>query len=283
MRSQDTDKIGEILEHKEPPENRPKNCKMAKHPALMLWTDAYLSDTRHLTTAQHGAYLLLLMTMWRSETCSVPDNDDYLALVTGMDVRTWKKNRPVIETFLQRSEGNALSQKRLLIERKYADEIAAKRAAAGRESARIRGAITPTHVEHMPNGCSTNVEHTNQQSSNIARLSQSKPIQEEENPARARTREKPTRKLAADVDSVPLPLFLDTQEFRTELRHWVDHKKLKRDELTQYALSLLINRCEGWGLEKSTRLIRNAIERGWKGVFDPGESTETKQKAKSVL
>lgn len=96
-------------------------------------------------------------------------------------------------------------------------------------------------------------------------------------------KQKPTRKLAADANTIPLPLFLDTKEFRIALGHWVDHKKLKRDPLTQHALDLIVKDCEKWGPEKSIHNIEESIKGGWKGIHEPNQQYQPKQKSKSVL
>ena len=51
---------------------------MAEFPALPLWTDAYLADTGHLTFEEHGLYLNLLILMWRSPECRIPNDPAWL-------------------------------------------------------------------------------------------------------------------------------------------------------------------------------------------------------------
>ena len=78
---------------------------------MPLWTDAYLGDTRHLSTLQHGAYLLLLIIAWRSGG-SLPDDDKLLARYTGLTGQQWARNAPTIREFFA-VEGGRLVQKKL--------------------------------------------------------------------------------------------------------------------------------------------------------------------------
>lgn len=72
---------------------------MALYPALPLFTDAYLADTRHLTTEEHGAYLLLLMCAWRSADCALEDNDKTLARIAGLSPTKWRRLKPALAQF----------------------------------------------------------------------------------------------------------------------------------------------------------------------------------------
>lgn len=98
---------------------------MAKFPALPLWTDAYLADTTHLTTEQHGAYLLLLMTAWRRPNCDLPDDDKFLAAICKCDGRKWVHLRSVLAQFFQIADG-VWVQNRLVKESKFVAEHSRK-------------------------------------------------------------------------------------------------------------------------------------------------------------
>lgn len=88
---------------------------MAEFPAMPLWTDAYLADTTHLTTIEHGTYLLLLMVAWRSPEKTLPDDDRLLARYAKLSPSQWRKMRPVMLEFWQIQNGRWI-QKRLIDE-----------------------------------------------------------------------------------------------------------------------------------------------------------------------
>lgn len=125
---------------------------MAEFPALPLFTDAYMADTRHLSAAQHGAYLLLLMTAWRMPDCKLPDDDVFLSRCASMDSRSWKTNRDVIMAFWKQDEQKKWYQGRLLDERKYVDDRRHKNSQAGKSSAlkRLNRGSTTVPTKRQP-------------------------------------------------------------------------------------------------------------------------------------
>jgi uncharacterized protein YdaU (DUF1376 family) len=66
-------------------------------PYMPFYVGDYLRDTRHLTTEQHGAYLLLIMEYWAKG--SLPDDDTQLARIVGMSPKKWKNVRQVVQAF----------------------------------------------------------------------------------------------------------------------------------------------------------------------------------------
>lgn len=97
---------------------------MAELPALPLWTDAYLADTGHLTTIEHGAYLLLLMAMWRAGG-SLPNDDKRLMRFAHLNAGQWQRIRSTIMEFFN-VEGDQIVQGRLTDELAFVRQHRAK-------------------------------------------------------------------------------------------------------------------------------------------------------------
>jgi len=96
---------------------------------MQLYVADYLGDTRHLTTEQHGAYLLLLMTMWRADG-RLPNDTKKLARIAGCTASRWAKISEEVLAFFE-ADGADLTNRRLMLELKKASEKAIKRAEAG--------------------------------------------------------------------------------------------------------------------------------------------------------
>lgn len=90
-------------------------------PAIPVFGDAYLADTRHLSLEQHGAYLQLLMIAWRSPNCALPDDDVKIARMLGVTPKKWGKLKPEVMAFWTLTD-DGWQQKRLLKERRFVAE-----------------------------------------------------------------------------------------------------------------------------------------------------------------
>lgn len=86
---------------------------MAEFPALPIWTDAYMLDCGHLSDAEHGRYFLLLMLIWRTPGCHIPNEPEWIARKLKRSVEAYHSEiAPLIAEFCNMT-GNWISQKRL--------------------------------------------------------------------------------------------------------------------------------------------------------------------------
>ena len=112
---------GRFRGHSEPPpaSQMALESPLAEFPALPLFTDAYMADTDHLTDAEHGRYLKLLILLWRTPGQRIPNDDGWLARKFRRSVEDVQKEiRPLVDEFCQ-TDGNWISQKRLSREFSY--------------------------------------------------------------------------------------------------------------------------------------------------------------------
>ena len=98
-----------------------------KRPWMPLYVGDYLGDTGHLTTAQHGAYLLLMMHYWRKG--ELPDDDRQLSKITKLPLKTWCDYRPTLQDFFH----SGWRHKRIDAELERMMRVSEKRAIAGQK------------------------------------------------------------------------------------------------------------------------------------------------------
>lgn len=103
---------------------------------MPLYVADYLADTTHLSAAEHGAYLLLIMAYWQSGR-PLPDDDAKLSRMARMSAKEWKAARPTIAEFFT-IEGGEWRHGRIDGELAKAGRIREQKSAAGRASAERR-------------------------------------------------------------------------------------------------------------------------------------------------
>ncbi len=98
---------------------------------MPLYIGDYLKDTRHLTTLQHGAYLLLLMEYWTKG--KLPQDVPSLRRISLLDRHQWRRNAPAIAAFFSPDWRHSRMEKEL----EKAQQISLKRAVYGAKGGRI--------------------------------------------------------------------------------------------------------------------------------------------------
>ena len=112
-------------------------------PWMPLYVGDYLGDTGHLTTTQHGAYLLLMMHYWRKG--ELPDDDRQLSKIAKLPLKTWCDYHATLQDFFY--EG--WKHKRIDVELAKMTRVSAKRAIAGQKGG-LGSALARMKLENAP-------------------------------------------------------------------------------------------------------------------------------------
>lgn len=118
-------------------------------PWMPLYVGDYLSDTGHLKTIEHGAYLLLIMHYWRM--ASLPPHDKDLARISRLSMREWLRAKPAIQPLFL----NDWKHKRVEFELTEAARISEAGRKGGLASAAKRSTTVQRPFNDQPNDSST--------------------------------------------------------------------------------------------------------------------------------
>lgn len=235
---------------------------------MPLYTDAYLGDTTHLTTTEHGAYLLLLITMWRTKDGSLPDDDRLLARYTRLTTTQWQRVKLVITPFFTINDG-VWTQGRLT------DELLAVRQQSKRQSDKVKARWLKNKEKPVPRNYPGNTSpYPIAQEDNSIRKPSTVPI-----PARSTER----GSVPPDDAGIDANGRLTNRGLMVEFPDWMEpdtviafasfmefRKAIKRPILSQYNFNRLIGsltrlRDEGHDPEA---VINQSIERAWEGFYE---------------
>lgn len=112
---------------------------------MPLYIGDYLADTGHLTTTQHGAYLLLLMHYWRKR--ELPADDKQLAAIAKLPLRIWLDVKETMQAFFY----DGWKHHRIESELAKRAAVSNKRAEAGAKGGAKGGA---KKADKEPSNCS---------------------------------------------------------------------------------------------------------------------------------
>jgi len=124
---------------------------MAALPYMQLYVADYLGDTYFLTTEEHGAYLLLIMTYWQS---GKPIHKSNLARASRLNDERWTNVERTLNRFFEEDEDGYWIHYRIEDDLKKVTSKSIKASKAGKASAAKR-AKEAIESKEESNECST--------------------------------------------------------------------------------------------------------------------------------
>ena len=214
---------------------------MAAIPYMPFFVADYLADAAHLTTLEHGAYLLLIFNYWQRGK-PLPDNDKKLARICGLSDEEWAGVRPELEEFF-RVDGEEWRHKRIEAELEFVREKSEKAREAGKASAKKRSSARSTPVQRPSNGRSSD-----------AQPSEAYLERKQESP--------PTPPPGGDPPDPPPGLDLKAWN------RWVAYRKDIRKPVKPASIPAAQRKLAALGADQA-EAVEESIANGWQGFFPP--------------
>ena len=231
---------------------------MAALPYMQLYVADYLADTQHLTTEEHGAYLLLLFNYWQT---GQPLRKDRLAFVARMFNERWPSVEKALKEFFH-DDGENWVHFRVEADLAAVNSKSKTNSAAGKASAKARSekkaeaaalaalALATNVATNVSTERQRNVNHTDTDTDTDTKTEESKTTVASEKTDRAKT----INAKGLVAMGVPEQIAKD----------WLAIRKQKRAPLTETALDAVRRESEIAGLSLADA-IRVSAERGWQG------------------
>lgn len=129
---------------------------MSAIPYMPLYIADYLADAAHLTTLEHGAYMLLIMNYWQRGK-PLDNSNGRLANVARTSNEEWTKIEPVLAEFFD-IDGDQWTHKRIERELEHFRSKSDKARNAGKASAQRRSNGRSTDVQRTVNHTDTDTD-----------------------------------------------------------------------------------------------------------------------------
>lgn len=129
---------------------------MAALPYMQFYVADYLADTAHLTTEEHGAYLLLLFSYWQT---GKPLKADRLASIARLPNERWTNVEQTLGEFFHISKGT-WTHFRVEADLDKVNQKSRNNSEAGKASARARALAKQSLAEPDPTNVGTNAERS---------------------------------------------------------------------------------------------------------------------------
>lgn len=196
----------------------------------------FLGGVIGFDATETGAYMMLICAHYQAGIQGLPDDDEYLARIAKVGLKSWRKIRQRLVTKFEIKDGFWVSER-------VAKELLRVNEVSARNSAKALKRHNPDHAAAEPRQC--------------------KPITNNQEPVRKK--DSPSSPPRGE-DPFPVPDWLDTQA-------WSEYRKHRGKTFKRNAQKLAIGKLERWRAQghDPTEIINNSIMNGWKGLFEPKE------------